>query len=324
MIQKYNESYSICITCCDRDVKYLERSLICASLQTTSCEEIIVAANGLDQSFFKNYKKSIMMAGKEVPISYFAHPKRKNPGFSRNFGAGLCQTKYIMFCDVDDLSIPTRLEISKKCIEKYDLDILVHGQMFIFNPITKYQLYQNHPINVYKNLTEFVRNAFDAKTLPIFLKGFPDSASIKICNDFTIEHYELFNEKQARGQLWTAAEPHSPCAFGQLIGDIDTIMKIKWDENLSLGEDLEFLKRCVEKKVKAKHCSYPMLFHVGQQYRHYNYYRSFREQLEKSDGVKLGPWQIVDDFRQKYLQNRLDKGLPIMHDWDFEDEASET
>jgi len=312
MILNYNNSCSVCITCCNRDVHLLEFALEIISLQTVPFYELIVSANGLPKNYFEKKPKYIYVCGKKIPINYCVYPHRKNPGFARNFGARHCKTEYIMFCDVDDVSFSFRLEIALKCIKEHKPDCFLHGQIWHF----PHRSFCEKDFDLYRFGLNSTNNSKDTERKlklalenpPLFMENqkIPKHVNFEKISNIKIRIYS----EQAVGDLYTIKKAKLNVAYGHPIVKVDKLINNKYDETLKIGEDIEFLHRLKENGNKIMYSDLNLLVHRGIPY-------STEEFISKK--VK-GHWQIDDDFRNEYLQNRLDKGLNIYHNFKYEPE----
>ena len=316
MISKsYNESYTVAITCCDRDVKYLDWALDLISYQTEIFEELIVSANGLPQSYFKDKPKEITVCGQKVPVLYISKPTRQNPGFCRNYAARHCKTKYIMFCDVDDASYPRRLEFAKKCIEKFDLDIFCHPQ---------HASWENGSNNEYNDDGMLLNQTNASLAFTDFGKfatlcTYPSDL---VCHKLeTIYYEEQYNRVKGAFDALGVRLPsyfkdrRSNVCYGQIVVDVNKFMQTKIREDLLLGEDFEYLHRCINKGYKVRLLPTALIMHRLQKHS-----MDCKSYFKKKF---LGEWEIKDYFREEYLKNRLDKNLEIYHNWDYENWQSD-
>ena len=316
MIFGQHNSYSVCITCCDRDVFLLDFALEVISLQTIPFSELIISANGLPKSYFDDKPKQIFVKGKQIPISYYTYPTAQTPGFARNFGARFCTTEYIMFCDIDDVSLDHRLEIAKKTIETYDLDIFLNGQGISYEHTGKID--KDYLKALSGNCSEefmescLINNQHAFSNPALFMKTIKKSPII--CMELARNKFKIWN-KQAKGNMKGANTGALVWAsWGHLVIKVSTLMSNKYDETLKLGEDIELIHRlCVNKNIKIGYNPTPMVIH--------------REQLKLNntyDYLKQeGKWEIDDNFRKKYLKNKLDKNQEVTHNWDYERKESE-
>ena len=312
MISNYNNSCSVCITCCDRDVHLLNDAFNIISLQTIGFHELIISANGLDKNFFDNHPKHILVAGKKIPISYHVYPKRKNPGFARNYGAKFCETEYIMFCDVDDVSFSFRLEVALDCIKIHKPDCFIHSQLWYCKPLEsvegEYALKEVSAKQNYKRVSQILDAAFVNTEAFMADQVKPPSVFEKVSNVTRMNY-----SNKSMGDVFVPSKGKVVVAYGHPIVKVDTLMEIKYDETLKLGEDTSFLYDLFKKNKTIMYSSGVLLIHRGINHSTANY-----EIL-----TLQGKWEVCDNFRKEYLQNRLDKNLNVYHSADYDQEYQE-
>lgn len=313
-LNNYNESYTVAITCCDRDVHHLNWALDVLSFQTETFDHLIVSANGLPKNYFDDKPKKIRVRGKEIPIKYISVKDRKNPGFSRNYAARHCNTKYIMFCDIDDASYPTRLEVAKKCIKKYNLDIFCHGQHVA---LPNGHLYEVKKQNTWRNAGLAFTN---------FAKFSLLCSNNRTSQPFCLEIETLrFEEKDNRVKGALIGKNDSiyryfkeagvNVCYGQIVVDVNRFVNCKFREDIIIGEDFELLHRALSEKYNVRLYTESLLMHRLQNHS--------KASLKYNHDKNHGKWEIKDNFRKNYLQNRLDKNLNVYHNWDYENRKSD-
>ena len=313
MISNYNNSCSVCITCCDRDVHMLEFAFSIISLQTSSFYELIVSANGLPKNYFDKKPKYIFVSGKKIPIRYYVYPQKKNPGFARNFGAIHCKTEYIMFCDVDDASFDFRLEFALKCIKEHQPDCFLHAQLWHYKTLSFTEgETEIQKINQHNNVQQISKNLETIFTDPELFMQCQNKPKKPIFEEISKTDVKIYSE-QALGTIYTRNRGKVPVAYGHPVVKVDTLINNKYDETLKIGEDIVFLHNLHQNKKKIMYCPTVLLIHRAISFSSTNY-----------DIIKFkSNWRVDDDFRKEYLQNRLDKGLNIYHSFDHEPKQEE-
>lgn len=107
---------SLCITCYDKDHKYLYELLPLFEQQTVLPDETLVICSGAQHLDIQT----------SLPIFNIVYShKRKNAAWARNHGAKYAIFDYIMFFDVDDIPHHQKIEVTKNFIK--DNDFLLHS-----------------------------------------------------------------------------------------------------------------------------------------------------------------------------------------------------
>ena len=120
-----NISVTFCVTCCDKDVHYLDQCIKYIKSQTVKPEEVVVICSGLadtnaiDQLFNKCKKNNY--------IVYNYSKKRLLPGWARNTGGHISTSDVVCFCDVDDAIHPQKCEYVKKVFKYSKVSALIHN-----------------------------------------------------------------------------------------------------------------------------------------------------------------------------------------------------
>lgn len=311
MTFNYNNYFSVCITCCDRDVHFLDYAFRTIALQTVPFHELIISANGLPKNYFDKQPKYIRVAGKEIPINYYVYPKRKNPGFARNFGARFCETEYIMFCDIDDISLKFRLEYAQECIKKHQPDCFIHSQIWHVDPIEfvegEVALQEVTRKKDHQEKSAIIKEAFENVESFMHKQKKPAARFEPVSKVTSIK----FSERNI-GDVYVRHKGKLTVAYGHPIVKVETLMNIKYDETLKTGEDLLFLYDLFKNGKNIIYSSDVLLLHRGISHSTANY------EIRRLQGA----WEVEDDFRKQYLENRLDKNLKVYHSpyYDKQDE----
>jgi len=201
---------SFCVTCYDKDAHLLQQSLNrILQNQTTEPDEILVIASGL---------KSLGCNDPKIKIYVFE--KRMFAGGARNKGGELATGDVVCFCDIDDPIHPQKCEIIKRAFGNQDVDALVHN----------YRL----------------------DTL--------DFSPIQDTQDIEIEKVTSVDERWEKEQNYIFA-PHEdiprtnvkaqsgkPVCHGHLSAKKELLAKIKYREDMWMGEDGDFCQSIVKSK----------------------------------------------------------------------------
>lgn len=121
-------SLTVCITCCNKDLKFLPLLLEKFKLQTEAPEYFIVSSSGLNEQDIKNMPSSINIQNKDIAIKHINYDqKNMYAGYARNQGTWICDTDYIMMFDVDDIPHPRKIEFTYQAIKESNFDLFVHN-----------------------------------------------------------------------------------------------------------------------------------------------------------------------------------------------------
>lgn len=111
---------SVCITFCDLDFMFLNRSISMVNAQTVKPKEIILAYSGINGD--------IIHAESEIPIRFLkVSDKRVHQSEVRNCAAEFCDTEIISFFDVDDIISSQKVEFVDLAISKKGSDAFLHS-----------------------------------------------------------------------------------------------------------------------------------------------------------------------------------------------------
>lgn len=133
-----NLTLSLCITCYHKDYNLLECRLKDLQQQTCSPDEIIISSSGLEQQSCA-YVINYTINQKHIPFIYVNRENVGLPGFARNQGGRVSNCDLIMFCDIDDIIHPQKIEIVKHIFNNYNCDMVVHNySMRQFDGFTEY------------------------------------------------------------------------------------------------------------------------------------------------------------------------------------------
>lgn len=111
---------SVCITFCDMDVRFLNRSISMANSQTVKPDEILLAYSGI--------KGEIYHCESDIPIRKLkVSDKRVYQSIVRNHGGDNCNTDIISFWDVDDIVSNQKIEFVNYAINECGYDAFLHS-----------------------------------------------------------------------------------------------------------------------------------------------------------------------------------------------------
>jgi glycosyltransferase involved in cell wall biosynthesis len=120
------KTFSLCITCYDKDFHLLDGLLKELEKQSEPPNEIIISASGLAECYFYKYD-FIIIKNRTVPIYIVSKPQRHAQTPARNLGAEKSNCDVIIFFDVDDIPHPQKIEVTKKVFNSNeDIDAFVH------------------------------------------------------------------------------------------------------------------------------------------------------------------------------------------------------
>ena len=114
---------SFCITCWDKDYKFLERLIPYLEEQAQLPDAFIISSSTLTPSQMSSIPPDI--AG--VEVSLINSPSPLYAGGARNQGASICKTDFITFFDIDDLPHPQKIQITKEALGSGSPDAFVHN-----------------------------------------------------------------------------------------------------------------------------------------------------------------------------------------------------
>jgi teichuronic acid biosynthesis glycosyltransferase TuaG len=126
---------TVIVTTLNRPI-LLKDTLVSILNQTFQDFEIIVVDSYSDYNFFE-----LINSLKSPKIKAYQNNKgNDNISINRNFGLKNVTSKYIAFCDDDDIWLPNKLEEQMKVVQKNHFDdepILVHTNTFLFGETRK-------------------------------------------------------------------------------------------------------------------------------------------------------------------------------------------
>jgi glycosyltransferase involved in cell wall biosynthesis len=198
---------TFCITCYDKDVHLLDRSISFAENQTVRPDEILVVSSGLNKDYH-----IILGRLRNRGISTYNSVERKLPGWARNTGGLFAKGDVICFCDVDDDIHPQKCEIIKQVFSKSEVSGFVHNY---YTPKTWWD------------------NGWEQ------LEGVDIEEITKIESDHLPEKWH----DTPRTNVMT--DNHEPVCHGHLSCRKEIFDHLQYDENMSLGEDGTFCQGIV-------------------------------------------------------------------------------
>lgn len=99
---------------------YIGKAIESVLAQTFTGFELVIVNDGSTDN-----TKEIVQSFGDDRIRYFELDKNCGRGFARNYAIGKCTGQYIAICDADDISLPDRLEMQVRFLEKnQDIDII--------------------------------------------------------------------------------------------------------------------------------------------------------------------------------------------------------
>lgn len=102
------------------DAEYLRQAIDSILSQTYSHFEFIIVNDGSTDN-----TEAIISTYTDLRIRYYANDTNRGNAYTRNVGMSKAHGKYIAIMDSDDISMPDRLQVQVKYLEKHeDIDIL--------------------------------------------------------------------------------------------------------------------------------------------------------------------------------------------------------
>jgi len=164
---------ALCITCYNKDY-YLTKFLMSyLKQQTVAPNEIIIYCSGIK---YTETLEFIIINNKKIDIQTIFSSKLTNQAVARNICSKIANSSYIMFCDVDDIPHPSKIDIIQNIINKYTPDFILHNYNNIFN----YNIIKFEQIN---NIILLPINEIDKNSTNV------------ICRDYPIHHAHITVKK---------------------------------------------------------------------------------------------------------------------------------
>lgn len=126
------------ITCMtDKERPFIDATLKSVMYQTLPCKTIVLLNEASDQ--FNDLEAA-------YPFARFIRTKIRPPGAMRNFGLQFVETKWVAFCDGDDVWLPRKLEKQHQLIADEDVDLVGTDSVLINEGGVKFAYAMSHVI----------------------------------------------------------------------------------------------------------------------------------------------------------------------------------
>ena len=212
--------------------KYLKQCLNSCINQTYKNIEIILVDDASSEELYP--------IAKEYDVKYIRNNKNSGPAFSRNIGIKMSQGELVSFIDADDIMHPQKIELSVKEF-KDDVGMTCGNYKILFNRLTLYPKFYNHPIDVNWEL--------------LMKQNFVASGSTTVRKD-VLEQMNGFNEEYWIAEdydLWLRISERYKIKY---IHDILYFYSIvKNGNSLTQREDIQLAHLFNIKKIKAESLS---------------------------------------------------------------------